>query len=131
MEKQSFLFDKKYGYTNFYLNNWIIINYPWRIVFIRWTNSHSIENVDKKIYILQNINKYFIFSGRTNFLTINRKYECTNLYSTNDEWLNLYSMLSTVNIVEYIYIQWILNNKFSYKKKMKIREIILYYYIIV
>lgn len=105
MEKQSFLFDKKYGYTNFYLNNWIIINYPWRIVFIRWTNSHSIENVDKKIYILQNINKYFIFSGRTNFFTINRKYECTNLYSTNDEWLNLYSMLSTVNIVEYIYIQ--------------------------
>lgn len=105
MEKQSSLFDKKYGYTNFYLNNWIIINYPWRIVFIRWTNSHSIENVDKKIYILQNINKYFIFSGRTNFLTINRKYECTNLYSTNDEWLNLYSMLSTVNIVEYIYIQ--------------------------
>lgn len=131
MEKQSSLFDKKYGYTNFYLNNWIIINYPWRIVFIRWTNSHSIENVDKKIYILQNINKYFIFSGRTNFFTINRKYECTNLYSTNDEWLNLYSMLSTVNIVEYIYIQWILNNKFSYKKKMKIREIILYYYIIV
>lgn len=36
-------------------------------------------------------------------------------------------MLSTDNIVEHIYIQWILNNKFSYKKKMKIRENILYY----